>query len=59
MIHKDLVELNSDELKNTEGGILFGAAAVAAGCGLLLGAFVVGAVVAYGTCWALNKLVTR
>lgn len=44
----NLQPLNNSELESIEGGVapLVGVVAVAAGCGLLLGALVVGAVVA-------------
>ncbi len=51
-----LTELTSNELKNTEGGApIVGLAAIAVGGGMLLGAFVLGAVVAYGVCKLLDK----
>lgn len=61
MENLNLIELDKSEAQAINGGAapLVGAAAIAAGCGLLLGAFVVGALVAYGTCWAINKLVTK
>lgn len=57
----NLVELKNEELKSTEGGVapLLGAAAIAAGIGLTLGAFAVGALVAYGVCWAIDRAVTK
>lgn len=47
---KNLVELNYDELKSYEGGAppaIAGVAAVAVGCGIVVGAVVLGAVVGY------------
>jgi hypothetical protein len=57
----NLEPLSKHELETTEGGAapLAGAAAIAAGCGLLLGGLIVGAVVAYGVCYLLDKAVTR
>lgn len=57
----NLKSLENSELESIEGGVvpLVGAAAIAAGCGLLLGGLIVGAVVAYGVCWAIDKAVTR
>jgi lactobin A/cerein 7B family class IIb bacteriocin len=57
----NLSELDKTEIVEIEGGILpalAGGAAIAAGAGMVLGAFIVGAAVAYGTCklieWAFK-----
>lgn len=53
----NLYELSMEELENTEGGApIVGLAAIAVGGGMLIGAFVVGAVVAYGVCKLLHKV---
>lgn len=46
---KNLVELDLNELRTYEGGVppVAGVAAVALGCGMIVGAVVVGAVVGY------------
>ena len=56
----NLVLLTKEEEKNTEGGApIAGAWAIAAACGIGLGGLLLGAVVAYGICWGLNKLVSK
>ncbi|MFT4800795.1 MAG: hypothetical protein ACI9D4_001996 [Polaribacter sp.] len=56
----NLQTLDNSELESVEGGTpLVGAVALAAGGGLLLGGLIVGAVVAYGICYLLDKAVTR
>lgn len=54
---KNLVELNYDELKSYEGGgpPIAGVAAVAVGCGIVVGAVVLGAVVGYVVYSALRR----
>lgn len=56
-----MLTLNEYELRETNGGMahLAGAGAVAAGCGMVLGAIIVGAAIGagiyYGVKWLANK----